>query len=274
MNQINPQRQSYSLRPQFTPTEEVLGELEMDETLNNFDSTYGTLSSAQYSNGQYARNGLPPLDMSVIPLNPLQNFQGIRQPQHQSTPTTPIAGKSGGLWGNNPTVSSVNTPTFSSVSRHQHFKATPDSSAPGTPGELDPELLGHLGSMSMNQPFGGFGHSDFGQLYIDNPAKQLFAMNGGDGSSQTVHQRLANLQYTADSDLAKRVREQQKKAGLGDTMSVGAGEEPKPFRCPVIGCEKAYKNQNGLKYHKSHGHNSQTLHENTDGTYSIVDPVS
>jgi transcription factor SFP1 len=24
-------------------------------------------------------------------------------------------------------------------------------------------------------------------------------------------------------------------------------EEHKPFRCPVIGCEKAYKNQNGLK---------------------------
>jgi transcription factor SFP1 len=25
-------------------------------------------------------------------------------------------------------------------------------------------------------------------------------------------------------------------------------EEHKPFKCPVIGCEKAYKNQNGLKY--------------------------
>ena len=24
-------------------------------------------------------------------------------------------------------------------------------------------------------------------------------------------------------------------------------EEHKPFKCPVIGCEKAYKNQNGLK---------------------------
>jgi transcription factor SFP1 len=26
------------------------------------------------------------------------------------------------------------------------------------------------------------------------------------------------------------------------------GEEHKPLGCPVIGCEKAYKNQNGLKY--------------------------
>ena len=27
----------------------------------------------------------------------------------------------------------------------------------------------------------------------------------------------------------------------------------KPFKCPVRGCDKAYKNQNGLKYHKAHG---------------------
>ena len=37
-------------------------------------------------------------------------------------------------------------------------------------------------------------------------------------------------------------------AGANGAM---AGEEAKPFRCPVVGCEKAYKNQNGLKYHKT-----------------------
>ena len=26
------------------------------------------------------------------------------------------------------------------------------------------------------------------------------------------------------------------------------------------------------RYHKSHGHNTQRLHENADGTFSIVDP--
>lgn len=50
--------------------------------------------------------------------------------------------------------------------------------------------------------------------------------------------------------------------------------EHKPYKCPVIGCEKTYKNQNGLKYHKLHGHQNQTLHLNEDGTYSIVDPLS
>jgi hypothetical protein len=38
---------------------------------------------------------------------------------------------------------------------------------------------------------------------------------------------------------------------MGNPQAAAAmmmGEEHKPFRCPVIGCEKAYKNQNGLKY--------------------------
>ncbi|SCU90220.1 LAME_0E07580g1_1 [Lachancea meyersii CBS 8951] len=51
-------------------------------------------------------------------------------------------------------------------------------------------------------------------------------------------------------------------------------EEHKPFKCPVIGCDKTYKNQNGLKYHKLHGHQNQKLHENPDGTFSIIDPES
>lgn len=51
-------------------------------------------------------------------------------------------------------------------------------------------------------------------------------------------------------------------------------EEHKPFKCPVIGCDKTYKNQNGLKYHKLHGHQNQKLHENPDGSFSIIDPES
>lgn len=50
--------------------------------------------------------------------------------------------------------------------------------------------------------------------------------------------------------------------------------EHKPFKCPVIGCDKTYKNQNGLKYHRLHGHQNQTLHLNDDGTYSVIDPLS
>ncbi|ODV92125.1 hypothetical protein CANCADRAFT_16620, partial [Tortispora caseinolytica NRRL Y-17796] len=50
--------------------------------------------------------------------------------------------------------------------------------------------------------------------------------------------------------------------------------ENRPYKCPVIGCDKTYKNQNGLKYHRQHGHQNQTLKDNDDGTFSVIDPVS
>ncbi|KAH3899956.1 zinc-coordinating transcription factor SFP1 SCDLUD_004272 [Saccharomycodes ludwigii] len=58
------------------------------------------------------------------------------------------------------------------------------------------------------------------------------------------------------------------------TLYVMDLEENKPFRCPVIGCDKSYKNQNGLKYHRLHGHQGQKLFENPDGSFSIIDPES
>ncbi|KAF9347044.1 Transcriptional regulator of ribosomal biogenesis proteins [Mortierella sp. AD094] len=33
-------------------------------------------------------------------------------------------------------------------------------------------------------------------------------------------------------------------------------DETKPYRCTVPGCDKSYKNPNGLKYHNQHGHSS------------------
>ncbi|KAF9357076.1 hypothetical protein BGX26_004285 [Mortierella sp. AD094] len=39
---------------------------------------------------------------------------------------------------------------------------------------------------------------------------------------------------------------------LTRTGSTNAGD--KPYRCTVLGCDKAYKNPNGLKYHNLHGH--------------------
>ncbi|KAF9566386.1 Transcriptional regulator of ribosomal biogenesis protein [Mortierella alpina] len=37
-----------------------------------------------------------------------------------------------------------------------------------------------------------------------------------------------------------------------------ASGENKPYRCAVPGCDKAYKNPNGLKYHNLHGHSSSS----------------
>ena len=205
--------------------------------------------------GQPVTAQITPLHVNTM--NPLQGHQGLRNSQ----PTTPV---SAGRPGYNPTVSSVNTPTLSAHPlQHQQYLATPDSSTPGTPGELEADFVGDVDNISMaptqqylpNQfsnfagyNFSGNGH-DMLDLCIDEPAKRLFNPNGhvAPTPQQDSQSRLGGAQYSENSELARTIREQQRLAGVPEPD----GSVPKPFRCPVIGCEKAYKNQNGLKYHKS-----------------------
>jgi transcription factor SFP1 len=119
-------------------------------------------------------------------------------------------------------------------------------------------MMGGFGDLNMQHnmgqsqgQFGRFtGNNDMVDLCIDEPAKRLFSPSGGMGTPN-AHFKLSGAQYGPNSDIARRIREQQLLAGVPDTTSILPNEEPKPFRCPVIGCEKAYKNQNGLKYHKA-----------------------
>ena len=296
--------------PKIQQDDEATGDMEMDDDFPQLQNThYPVQNQARITQrsqfGQPASNGLPNLDTKPVNMgNPLQQHQGLRNSQ----PTTPVsAGRNGAVYYNNPTVSSVNTPTLTTYpSTHplQQQYYTPDSSAPGTPGELDGDFLGNMGNMNMgnmqfmqgqNQGYGGYDYSNgngMGDYCIDEPAKRLFSLNGGFNQPQQPAQptsatQLGDGQYSENSELAKTIREQQKLAGVADPSADGG--VPKPFHCPVIGCEKAYKNQNGLKYHKSvsvpgslstlpltncnqHGHNTQTLKDNNNGTFSIVDP--
>ncbi|KAF2839257.1 hypothetical protein M501DRAFT_1016338 [Patellaria atrata CBS 101060] len=224
---------------------------------------------------------IPPLNVGVA--NAIQSHQGLRN----ATPTTPSANQGFPLQ-NNPTVSSVNTPTLGTQSaQYTQNKSSPDSSVPGTPAELDFDMAGnYVGGGNFNAQLlqGGnnqdwnsilFGNSgDMANLTIDDPAKRLFSKQGGAMSTQQLQFALAQGQIGGNGELARRIREQQLMAGLGSNIGPFPIEENKPFKCPVIGCEKAYKNQNGLKYHKQHGHQNQQLKENSDGTFSIVDPVT
>ncbi len=249
--------------------------------------------------GQPPSARLPPLDMDVLNMGNHLPHQGLRKSQ----PTTPInSGRRGNLYQNNPTVSSVNTPTLSAHPLHQQqYLNTPDSSAPGTPGELSSDLVGDYGHMSMGnnqqmmqsqyQSFMCYGSANANEtpdLYIDDPAKRLFSPDGGLKTPKQASSKLGDDLYAENSELAITIREEQRIAGVTEHQIEGA--QPKPFHCPVIGCEKAYKNHNGLKYHKSvstspsltfawtekgplkHGHNTQQLAANDNGTFSIVDP--
>ena len=298
------------MQPKIENDDDAMGDMEMDDDFPTLQQTqYPTQNQARITQrsqfGQPASSRVPNLDINTMNMsNPLQQHQGLRNSQ----PTTPVsAGRNGGLYYNNPTVSSVNTPTLTTYpSAHplQQQYYTPDSSAPGTPGELDGDLLGTMGNMNVGnvqymqnqtQGYNGYDYNnDNGMIdyCIDEPAKRLFSLNGGFNQPQQPAQptsatQLGDGQYSENSDVAKTIREQQKLAGVPDPSADGG--VPKPFHCPVIGCEKAYKNQNGLKYHKSvstlsslrtlvsancyqHGHNTQTLKDNNNGTFSIVDP--
>ncbi|PGH28166.1 hypothetical protein AJ80_00056 [Polytolypa hystricis UAMH7299] len=262
------------------PDLDTVEDMEMDDALGGTDyqdtQSKGPMQS-RFSQQNQGR--VTPLNMSI-----LQGHQGLRNSQ-PGTPVTP-----GRPLQNNPTVSSVNTPTLMThplQRQSSQYRGTPDSSTPGTPaGELDDSMIGEFTDMSMQNPlmgntqtqFPGYGGAGTGNdmlnLCIDEPAKRLFSPSGGfSNSQQNASFRLGASQYGPNSQIAQRIREQQMLAGLPDTtVGLLPNEEPKPFRCPVIGCEKAYKNQNGLKYHKAHGHNNQQLHDNADGTFSIVNP--
>lgn len=220
-----------------------------------------------------------PVQMHHQPVQPAQQFNFGQQQRPQlnlngsgmqhsglrtSQPPTPATAGFG--FQNNPTVSSVNTPTLSAqpIQQSSH-QFSPDTSVPGTPaGEMEDSFanmpmnmgMGNMGMgmgmSNMNFPFGGMGTDSLGDLCIDEPAKRLYSPNGY--TQQRLQQQFAQFglgqQFGNNDELMRAYRQQQMMAmnAMPQNGMMGMGEEHKPFRCPVIGCEKAYKNQNGLKY--------------------------
>lgn len=269
---IQPQQQPAPIQP---PQDvDSLDDMEMDDNAAPPTPIQANFGFQQQQQGFGPTTPqVPPLNMNLA--NTMQSHQGLRS----ATPTTPSAGANFSF--NNPTVSSVNTPAFNTPAsatapQLTQSQRSPDSSIPGTPhGELDfgnidfntipmnPEMM-----MQMNNPnfdwaalgntagfagnlanFGTGFPNDMSGLTIDEPAKRLFSKQGGGLTQQQLQYALRTGQLGNDTDLARAV--QQQLAGrLGAGITGGLEGENKPFRCPVIGCEKAYKNQNGLKYHK------------------------
>lgn len=226
-----------------------LEDMEMDEPLPPIgeDTSAFTNQQAQFNQDP---TQLQPLNINLA--NTMQSHQGLRT----SAPTTPAATQQFNL-PNNPTVSSVNTPTLGGLTMQNNANLTsPDSSHPPTPAELDLEFYNNL-----NQPLAGMGmdmnfaNANYGAGMpgfdgtIDQPGKRLFSKQGG-LSQQQLQAAIKNYHLGNDQgELSKRLQQQQMMNGA-NVPQFPFPEEIKPFKCPVIGCEKAYKNQNGLKYHK------------------------
>jgi transcription factor SFP1 len=255
MGGIQLMRQQQQSQPS-TPVQKNLHEdevedMEMDDDITMDQSAETPVQpNPQVQQSMFGQQQRPALSLNA---NSMQH-SGLRTSQ----PPTPAA--SGFGFQHNPTVSSVNTPTLSTRAMQQTF--SPDSSVPGTPaGEMEDDFSNmqrnmNMGKMNMSFPF-GYGQNDLGlDLCIDEPAKRLFSPNGGSNNQRALQQQFAQFgvgqgQFANNNDLMA-YRQQQLMAmnEMGNAQAAAAlmmGEENKPFRCPVIGCEKAYKNLNGLK---------------------------
>lgn len=275
-------------RTQLSTVQDVdnLDDMELDDSVDPF---------AQPQHRSQTNQSISGFDMNPTSSGNVPAQQAFRT----STPTTPLTGQPFARSGN-PTVSSVNTPALNTNDMQQaQAHMSPNHSIPGTPGELDNFGADFLGINYGALPPGddlmlndfdytlGYGvlENNLGGMTIDDPAKRLFSKNNNQFQFGTKGGPMP-----MDGDRLREQREQQLVAGLGGPIPGFPEPEQKPFKCPVIGCEKSYKNQNGLKYHKQvtillifgdvhsnfsqHGHQNQQLQENEDGSYSIVDPMT
>ncbi|OTB05662.1 hypothetical protein M426DRAFT_128051 [Hypoxylon sp. CI-4A] len=253
----NAQKRSQQLnRMQSNDELDAVGDMEMDDAVGmmEMDDNQRTIQQTRQMFGQQQR---PQLQLST----PGLQHQALRGSQ----PSTP--GSSTFNFQNNPTVSSVNTPTLTTqqAALGQQMSGSKDGM------EMDFSALSNLNLNNMS----GFDASNLSEFFIDDPAKRLYSPNGGPASQRALQQQMA--QFGLDASQFANITDPTHLAALQRAIAnpgslVIPPEEDKPYKCPVIGCEKAYKNQNGLKYHKQHGHQNQQLHENGDGSFSIVNP--
>ncbi|KAH6900291.1 hypothetical protein B0T10DRAFT_470145 [Thelonectria olida] len=165
------------------------------------------------------------------------NTSGLTQGLRTSQPPTPAAASFG--LQNNPTVSSVNTPTLTT-----HQSQLPRSQGVDMDEDLPGMPMGGAANDIGDMTFGGNQNANDNNFCINDPGKHLFSPNGAfPAANRTLQAQLLQLgiQPGTITDPAAS------KALLQRLQAMMMPEEHKPFKCPVIGCEKAYKNQNGLK---------------------------
>lgn len=247
---IDPNKQHQLSGMQSNDDMDAVGDMEMDDAVGmmEIDDSHRTIQQTRQMFGQQR----PQLHL---------NSSGLPQALRTSQPPTP--GASGFGYQNNPTVSSVNTPTL--TTNQSGMGDTSDGIVNNS----------SLDFMDLNSAVGDLNSSALSEYFIQDPAKRLYSPNGTSANQQrALQQQMA--QFGLDQSQFPQMDPThlaalQRAIANPETFTMPP-EEDKPFKCPVIGCEKAYKNQNGLKYHKQHGHQNQQLHENGDGTFSIVNP--
>lgn len=212
---------------------DAVADMEMDDAVGDMElDDSNKMHQTRQLFGQQQR---PQLNM---------NTSGLTQGLRTSQPPTPAAASFG--LQHNPTVSSVNTPTLTTHQQlpQQHQRVVGmddmDEDLPGMPlgGGNGADIGdGHLG-------FTTNGNNNESNFCINDPGKHLFSPNSAaPAGNRTIQQQLAALGLQQGQFADPETNE----VLLQRLQSLMMPEEHKPFKCPVVGCEKAYKNQNGLK---------------------------
>lgn len=243
---------------------DAVGEMEMDDAVATMDMDDSSQRTIHHTRQLFGQGGRPQLHLNSTPLP----HQALRTSQ----PPTPAAASFG--FQNNPTVSSVNTPTLSTQTHSQQQRQQQQQMG-GYGGQQNPVSAASVAGanvmampdMSSMMGFNGLdisslqfdpaftGADDFGVasgvagMTINNPAKQLFSLNGASASQQIPKIPQFNLgpaQFGNGKQPEVTPVPGQPPIPIPAAL-IPPQEQDKPFKCPVIGCEKAYKNTNGLK---------------------------
>jgi transcription factor SFP1 len=204
-----------------------------------------------------------PAGQQPVTMNPMRNMQnrymaGSMAGFNSQQPVNNGMLSQGRLYNHNPTVSSVNAPNLTTqppISSQNDMSMTSPTLFP-TDASLNGTGMPHngysnmTGDMSLSflppdlQNMDYYGQAD-PNLTVNDPANTLFSPNPNTGFNSTQYAQFLMSNPNRDFAAQQLMTQQMIARGM-----VQASEEAKPYKCPVIGCEKAYKNQNGLKYHK------------------------
>ena len=240
----------------IVPDMETIGEMEMDLDPDQPAQTATGGYPDPNTRFQQNTNGARPPPVNSALANMAQHQL---DPSQSADASTPIATTHGIPNQRNPVVSSVNTPTLTTKSQSAHPNhSTMDGVGSRTGGDSDQAVADQNQAnapfmnqqMGQQQAFPGFDIDGNGmiQLCINEPAKALFTEQGGINPQQFPHFGFMDG-TTNPEEYATAIQDQQ----IAANREYLFGEEDRPFKCPVIGCEKAYKNANGLRYHEKVG---------------------
>ena len=145
--------------------------------------------------------------------------------------------------------------------------STPGNSRPGTP-TIDSENEAFFGSAAQPSVFSNLSLRTNGveeqQLPSCAPPNLFFptsANNQPAASNRPAKRERFTTATTPTTTPGTPTTSASASSTAASTPADSPAAEHRPYKCPAPGCDKAYKQMNGLKYHRLHGHCNQNLRQ-------------